>query len=433
MGDPKHKKDGAKTGKAAIENSNVDISETNNLVKEALSKLDVLKNTVDKISKESVENFKSSQFSQGVIQDKLEEFSKEFERLRGEIDSLKKSNAKLQANVTDLTSKINQYDLQAESRCRDEKRANLCLDGIKEDIDCDLEHVVNDLFKDLSLDFEVRDVCQSIYRKGGHVNSGEMKTKPRPVIIKFYEPFQKKMIFQNLKNLAGNPKWKNVFINDDLTQEQAGKMKDLRAINGYARSIGKDSKIKGMKIIIEGKSFGLDDVDKVPQEISIVNAKNIEIMDGKGIAFQGHHSFMSNMSTSEFEFKGKQFKSVEVGYQYMRACANDCHDDASKIRKEGDAYAAKRANKKIKDNEKWNNSKEKIMKDLVSAKFNQNEELKQKLISTGDKKLFECTEDRFWGCNVLISKAKELNPNKMQGKNILGKILMEVRGKISKK
>ena len=291
MGDPKNK-NGAKTGKAAIENSNLDIAENNRLVKEAISKLVDLKLTVDKNSKDAEENFRSNKFSQDKIQDKLDDFTQEFDRMRGEIDSLKKSNAKLQANVTEFEIKVNTYDQQAEARFIEEKRANLCLDGIKEYINCDLEHVVNDLFKDLNLDFEVRDVCQSIYHKGIQTNANEGKMKLRPVIIKFYEQFQKKLIFQNLKKLVGNPKWRNVFINDDLTQEQAGKMKDLRAINGYARSIGKDSKIIGMKIIVEGKSFGLDDVNKVPQEISIIKVKNIEIMDGKGIAFQGHHIFI---------------------------------------------------------------------------------------------------------------------------------------------
>ena len=120
-------------------------------------------------------------------------------------------------------------------------------------------------------------------------------------------------------------------------------------------------------------------------------------MEGKGLAFQGHHSFLSNMSYAEIQFKGKEFKSVEEGYQYLRACANDCHEDASKIRKESDPYAAKRASRKFKDNKKWLNSREKLMKDLVTAKFNQNEDLKKKLIDTGDKALFECTEDKFWG------------------------------------
>ena len=426
MGDPKHKKDAAK-GKTTGDGSNAEKElDTNKLVREAISKLDSFKN-------ETQENFKTSKFAQDLIQDKLDAFVNEFNRMKEEIEDLKKANSKLREDVTDLIGKVDQYDLRAEIRNRDEKRANLCLDGIQEDINCDLEHLVNDLFNDLGLDFRVRDVCQAIYRKGNQTSGSGAKPKPRPVIIRFYEPIQKKSIFQNLKKLAGNAKWKNIYINDDLTQDQVVKMKDLRAINGYAKSIGKDSKIKGSKLVVDGKTYGLDEVDKVPAEISIVSAKNIEIMNGEGIGFQGHHSFMSNMSKSEFEFKGKQFKSVEVGYQYMRACANDCHEDASKIRKEGDPYAAKRSTKKMKDNDKWLNSREEIMKDLVAAKFNQNEDLKRKLLATGNKKLFECTEDKFWGCNVPISKAKTLDPKQMQGKNVFGNILMDVRKKMSKK
>ena len=73
------------------------------------------------------------------------------------------------------------------------------------------------------------------------------------------------------------------------------------------------------------------------------------------------------------------------------------------------------------------------MKELVTAKFTQNEDLRKKLIDTGNKKLFECTEDKFWGCNLPISKAKNIDPKKMQGKNMLGSILADVRKKVAKK
>ena len=428
MVDPKKQK-----GKSAVGGSNEDeATDIQDLVREVISKLDSLSNTVAKNSKITEENFRANKFTQDEIQDKLGQFVIEFNRMKEEIECLKQSNSKMRDSVSDLSKKVDQYDWNFELKNREEKRSNLCIDGIPEDIKCDLEQVVNELFQDLELNFTVREVCQSIYRKGQVVNAGN-KPKPRPVIVRFDGPFRKKQIFQNLRKLNGKAKWRNVFINDDLTRNQAEKMKDLRAINGYAKSLGKDSKIKGTKLVVEGKSFGLDETDQVPSDIRIEKAKNIEIMNGEGIAFQGHHSFLSNMSKAEFEYEGKQFKSVEVGYQYMRACANDCHDEASKIRKESDAYSAKRTSHKFKDNEKWLNSREKIMKELITAKFTQNEDLKKKLLQTGNKKLFECTEDKFWGCHIPISKAKNMDPKKLQGKNVLGNILVEVRKKISKK
>ena len=57
------------------------------------------------------------------------------------------------------------------------------------------------------------------------------------------------------------------------------------------------------------------------------------------------------------------------------------------------------------------------MEDICRAKFTQNEELKKKLIDTGDATLIEGNtwNDTFWGvCNGV-------------GENNLGKILMKIR------
>ena len=66
--------------------------------------------------------------------------------------------------------------------------------------------------------------------------------------------------------------------------------------------------------------------------------------------------------------------------------------------------------------------KVKLMFDLVTEKFKQNPELKQKLLETGNQELIEGNtwNDTFWGvCNG-------------QGQNWLGKILMLVRSEINK-
>ena len=61
--------------------------------------------------------------------------------------------------------------------------------------------------------------------------------------------------------------------------------------------------------------------------------------------------------------------------------------------------------------------KDQIMYEIVLNKFSQNEELREKLIATGDEYLAEGNtwHDTYWGvCNG-------------KGKNKLGKILMQVR------
>jgi ribA/ribD-fused uncharacterized protein len=65
----------------------------------------------------------------------------------------------------------------------------------------------------------------------------------------------------------------------------------------------------------------------------------------------------------------------------------------------------------------WESSKDHVMRKAVLAKFTQHEELRTLLLSTGNAKLIEHTEnDSYWG-----------DGGDGSGKNMLGRILMEIR------
>lgn len=68
----------------------------------------------------------------------------------------------------------------------------------------------------------------------------------------------------------------------------------------------------------------------------------------------------------------------------------------------------------------WEKVKDDVMREAVRAKFTQNEHLKKTLLSTGDAALVEHTvNDSYWG-----------DGGNGKGKNMLGKILMEIREEI---
>ena len=50
----------------------------------------------------------------------------------------------------------------------------------------------------------------------------------------------------------------------------------------------------------------------------------------------------------------------------------------------------------------WKNKAQQIMFDLLKLKYQQNGKLKERLIATGDKKLYESTQSKFWGCGLTI-------------------------------
>lgn len=89
----------------------------------------------------------------------------------------------------------------------------------------------------------------------------------------------------------------------------------------------------------------------------------------------------------------------------------------------GSASQAKAAGKKVLLREDWDQIKVDVMTEVVRLKFQQNPELRTKLLSTGDALLVEGNwwKDTFWGvCNGI-------------GNNHLGQILMKVRSEINEK
>ena len=77
---------------------------------------------------------------------------------------------------------------------------------------------------------------------------------------------------------------------------------------------------------------------------------------------------------------------------------------------------------------KWEEEKESVMYDAIYHKFSQNEDLKEKLLSTGNKILVEASPyDKYWGVGLSSESESILNPNEWKGSNRLGFLLMELR------
>lgn len=134
--------------------------------------------------------------------------------------------------------------------------------------------------------------------------------------------------------------------------------------------------------------------------------------------FREEYFFLSNFYPCSITYKGIMYQNAESAFQAQK-CMND---EERKAFANLPADQAKRMGRTVKLREDWEEVKLKIMEEIVRAKFTQNEDLKEMLLSTNDRLLVEGNrwKDVYWG----IDKRTWL------GENYLGRILMQVRTEI---
>lgn len=135
-------------------------------------------------------------------------------------------------------------------------------------------------------------------------------------------------------------------------------------------------------------------------------------------SFTGEYRFLSNFYPAEVFWLGMDFKTVEHAYQ-----ATKCFDVdyVQAIRACQTPAQAKALGSRCELRHDWDEVKVPIMSALVCRKFNGSGELRGRLLATGNATLVEGNTwgDKFWGvCDG-------------EGRNMLGKILMETRAMLN--
>lgn len=132
--------------------------------------------------------------------------------------------------------------------------------------------------------------------------------------------------------------------------------------------------------------------------------------------FQGKTRWLSNFQQCAIVYgeNGEVWPSTEHLFQALKT-----HDRGERefIRNLPTPGQAKRAGRQVELRDTWEDIKIDVMFMVNMMKYNQNPQLKEMLLATGDEELIEGNEwgDTFWGvCNGV-------------GRNELGKILMRIR------
>jgi ribA/ribD-fused uncharacterized protein len=139
------------------------------------------------------------------------------------------------------------------------------------------------------------------------------------------------------------------------------------------------------------------------------------VSDGPITSFRGEFRFLSNFYPSRIQMGVLVYPTVEHAFQ-----AAKCRSvgDRQRIAEAPTPGAAKRMGRRVQLRPDWEQVKFKAMAWCLHEKFTRHDDLRMRLLSTGDRELVEGNTwgDRCWGqCPVGV------------GENMLGKLLMSLR------
>jgi ribA/ribD-fused uncharacterized protein len=245
------------------------------------------------------------------------------------------------------------------------------------------------------------------------------------------------------KLLASNKSKKVEFCIREITQ--GSKKKTYGTYIGYIEKLKKPIELKGR--VIKYKP--------VVKLSGKTGAKKGGMYGGEGeteksiffISTSRDYNFLSNFYICSFEDKNElmngnpiQFKNMEQYFIYKKAKKFDPENSTliKAILQQVTPKEIQKLGRSVKkfNEEEWNKVKLEIMYDGLKLKFGQNPELKQKLLETGNKILYEANKyDDFWGIGKTVEegiKMEKEGESELFGKNQLGELLMALRGKFAR-
>lgn len=143
--------------------------------------------------------------------------------------------------------------------------------------------------------------------------------------------------------------------------------------------------------------------------------------------FVGEWAWLSDDWACKIGYNGHIYKSATHAFQAAKCAELKEHDAVWSM---ATASGARRAGERCARWKDWDDVKESEMASIQMCKFGQNEDLKDKLLATGDRDLVNggLGDDDFWGKVPVRMSGGQVR--EWRGENVLGEILMAVRDRL---
>ncbi len=153
----------------------------------------------------------------------------------------------------------------------------------------------------------------------------------------------------------------------------------------------------------------------------------------------GHHFYWSGPFSQwqpyRFTLWGIDFNTAEQAMMVGKARLFKDEATATEIMATTDPGKQKALGRKVQgfDESVWDSNKVALVREINLAKFAQNKGLRRKLFQTAPKLLVEASPlDVIWGIGLDAQTAAATPENEWPGRNLLGRVLTEVREELTK-
>ena len=349
----------------------------------------------------------------------------------GDAALLKEENEKLKQRMTKMEG-TNQRLQQGISALEDKLlETNIILTGIYEgawETDEARREVLYEVISNMIVGttFEEKyETAKTMYIKHSRRVGKYRQMYNRSISVTFLYKEDADYILNNRKYLP-----QGVYVDKEYSKDTEERRKILRPYFNAARKIPKFHKkcrLEGGTLILRGISYTVEDINKLPPELSGIKISSKTDINSYGF-FGKLHPF-SNFYPAEFKFQGHTYHSTEQMIQHLKSSYFEDEDITEQILRSNSALECKKLSREIfnYNPDGWNQIAKDMCSSGIRAKVLQHESIKELLLDTGTKTLVECRMDQVWGTGVRLQDPQALQLNRWYGQGILGEILQDIR------
>ena len=351
-----------------------------------------------------------------------------------EVMKIKHENSKLQTRCTTIEKENKLLKDRLVAIENQLLENNITLQGINEDA-----WELNSVLREKTLDAlantidansrqkqleEIRKMPIKKVQRIGKYNS----KRGRPISVSFTFKEDADYVYENKNHLK-----KGIYLDREYNPETENNRYILRPILRKARSLDsykKKCKMDGDQLIIKGKTYTVDNLMNLPEEVNGFNSTSKT--DGQTLGFFGELNPLSNFHCCNFQLGDITYHSAEQYIQHKKASYFRDNKTAKKIMEAQTPYECMMFAKEIEnvDQNCWNEVAKDLCYQGIATKFNQNQNLGNILKNTGNLTLVESSFNATWGTGVPLHRNDCLNKSAWTSAGILGEILMSIRSEL---